>query len=242
VDAHVPQRARLGARVVRRWLAALTVLVAGCASTGDAPPREVTGMFVYRADAATITLCDSAQRLPVAMEGDHLALERAYRAASAGAGMPLLVSLEGAVEPRAGGYALVVKRFTGLWPRETCGQPLVRSPLRGTYWKLTRLNGTAVQWAANLREPHLLLAADDMRVTGSGGCNRLAGGFELSGSVLHFTGIAGTRMACPEGMAQEQAFVQALEKSARHAIRGSHLELLDAQGAMLARFEAVASK
>jgi heat shock protein HslJ len=46
-------------------------------------------------------------------------------------------------------------------------------------------------------------------------------------------------MACPTGMEQEQQFLQSLDKVERYRISGSHLELLDGAGAVLARFEAV---
>jgi hypothetical protein len=41
-------------------------------------------------------------------------------------------------------------------------------------------------------------------------------------------------------MEQEQRFRQAMTTVERYRIRGSHLELLDTAGAVVARFEAVA--
>ena len=101
-----------------------------------------------------------------------------------------------------------MERFVNVWPRETCGNPLVDSPLRGTYWKLVRLGETPVQVAENQREPHLVFARDELRVSGSGGCNRVTGGFELDGEKLKLGPMAGTMMACPAGMEQEQRFLQ----------------------------------
>lgn len=210
------------------------------------PRLALTGMFRYLADAASITLCADGRRLPVAMEADYLALERAYSAADP-KGQPLLVSLEGLIAPRRLGEegaapkpALVVERFDGLWPRETCGQPLATTPLRNTYWKLTRLDGASVVVAARQREPHLVLNAKEPRVAGSSGCNRVMGGFELDGDALRFGRLAGTMMACPEGMAQERTFLDALGQVAHWQVHGSHLEFFDAQRKLLARFEAVA--
>jgi heat shock protein HslJ len=68
----------------------------------------------------------------------------------------------------------------------------------------------------------------------------LTGSFELDGDKLRFRGMAGTMMACLAGMEQEQRFLQSLEKVARYRISGSHLEMLDETGAVIARFEAVA--
>jgi copper homeostasis protein (lipoprotein) len=44
------------------------------------------------------------------------------------------------------------------------------------------------------------------------------------------------------GCLQEQRFLQALGKVERHGIRGSHLEMLDGAGAVIARFEAVVQR
>jgi copper homeostasis protein (lipoprotein) len=137
-------------------------------------------MFTYMADAATITLCDDGRRLPVAMEADYRALEAAYLQARAQPGQALLVSLEGLITTRPSQEesqpprpTLVVQRFTNIWPRESCGQPLADGPLRGTYWKLVRLTDRPVQAAEGRQEPHLIFSTEEKRLSGSGGCNRV---------------------------------------------------------------------
>jgi hypothetical protein len=50
--------------------------------------------------------------------------------------------------------------------------------------------------------------------------------------------MAATMMACPDDV--DRRFRQALGQVERYRIRGSHLEMLDAAGAVVARFEAVA--
>ncbi len=213
------------------------------------PRLMLTGMFTYLADAASITLCVDGQRLPVAMGGDYRALEAAYRKAKPEPGQPLLVSLEGLIthrpsmeEGRPAQMTLVVERFISVWPRETCGNGLVDSPLRGTYWKLVRLGDNPVAAAMEQRKAHLVFAADGLQVAGSDGCNRLSGSFELDGERLRFGRMASTRMSCPDNLDQQQRFRQALEQVERYRIRGGHLEFFDATGAVSARFEAVALK
>jgi len=213
------------------------------------PRLPLTGMFSTLADAAGITLCADGQRIPVAMEGDYQALEAAYRSAASKPGQPLLASFDGLIAQRPSMEAsqppratVVVERFANVWPRETCGNTLADSPLRGTYWKLVRLGDSPVSAGARQREAHLIFANDAARVSGSGGCNRLTGGFELEGDKLHFSRIAGTLMACGEGVEQEKRFIDALGQVERYRIRGSHLDLLDAQGVARARLEAVALK
>jgi heat shock protein HslJ len=97
-----------------------------------------------------------------------------------------------------------------------------------------------VQVAEKQREPHLIFANYEPRISGSGGRNRLTGSFELDGDKLRLGRMAGSMMACATGMEQEQRFLRSIEKVERYRIIGSHLEMLDATGAVIARFEAVA--
>lgn len=211
------------------------------------PPDAVfEGMFTYLADAATITLCADNRRLPVAMEGDYKALETAYLKERQQPGQALLVSFEGRLAPRAAMEAgqppqlsVVVERFMNIWPRESCGHLQAASPFHDTYWKLVRLGETPVAAAEKQSEPHLIFASHESHVSGSGGCNRVMGGFKLDGDKLRFGHLASTMMACPTGMEQEQQFLQSLDKVERYRISGSHLELLDGAGTVIARFEAV---
>jgi uncharacterized lipoprotein YbaY/uncharacterized lipoprotein NlpE involved in copper resistance len=95
------------------------------------PRLHLAGMVRYLADAATIRLCATGVRLPVAMEADYPRLERAYlKAQPAGrAGQPLLVNLEGLITNRPSAESgqppqrtLVVERFVGVHPGQGCPQ------------------------------------------------------------------------------------------------------------------------
>ena len=92
--------------------------------------------------------------------------------------------------------------------------------------------------ASGQPEPHLILNSMTGRATGSGGCNRMTGSYELSGDRLSLGQMAGTLMACTEGMETERAFLDALGRVKGWRIAGQQLELLDAAGNMVARFEA----
>jgi putative lipoprotein len=109
--------------------------------------------------------------------------------------------------------------------------------LENTYWNLVRLGGEPVTVSAAQREPHLVLHSEDKRVAGFGGCNRMTGSYSLSGQKLSFSQMAGTMMACPDGMQYERAFYDALGKVAGWRIEGETLELFDAAGTSLAQFE-----
>lgn len=107
---------------LRTALLLAPVLLTACAT--DVPPLR--GLYRYMADAASFTDCATGRRLPVAQEGDNLALERAYLAARAAPGAPLLVTVQGRVldRPRQEGTgvepALVVDRFIAVAPSAQC--------------------------------------------------------------------------------------------------------------------------
>lgn len=89
------------------------------------PRLAMRGMFRYMADAALFEECLTGRRLPVMMEGDYLALERAYLGADHQPGEPILAALEGRIAVReqmegAPRASLVVERYIGLSPGETC--------------------------------------------------------------------------------------------------------------------------
>jgi copper homeostasis protein (lipoprotein) len=208
------------------------------------PQLHVRGMYRYMADAALFEECLTGKRFPVSFEADNIALERGYRDSGVEPGQPILVSLEGriaerpAMEGDASVMSLVPERFIGAWPGETCGARMATAELLDTYWKLTRLGDRPVIVHRDQREPHLILRSDGDRVSGFGGCNRLAGGFELDGSSIAFAQLASTMMACPEGMDTEQALSAALGEARSWRLVGTHLELFNGEGEMVARFEA----
>jgi heat shock protein HslJ/membrane-bound inhibitor of C-type lysozyme len=83
--------------------------------------------------------------------------------------------------------------------------------LTGATWQVTALGG------ATLIEPERLSLnfLDAGRVAGSSGCNRIIGGFTLTGEGLQFGPMASTMMACPDPlMEQERRMLDALEQVA----------------------------
>jgi len=110
--------------------------------------------------------------------------------------------------------------------------------LENTYWKLTRLGKVAVSMAPQQSEPHLVLTSESHRVSGSGGCNRLMGSYQLHGDELTFSHMASTMMACPEGMDTEKALLNALEEVKTWKVTQRKLELFDIDGNAVASLEA----
>jgi putative lipoprotein len=105
-------------------------------------------------------------------------------------------------------------------------------------WTLARLGGQPVTAGDKQRPPHLTMSSADKRVSGSGGCNRFTGSYTLAGDQLKFGHLAGTMMACVQGMELEQAFHEALGSTAAWRVTEQRLELLDASGTSLAQFTA----
>lgn len=208
-------------------------------------PMVLRGLYRYMADAATLQECRSDKHYPVLITRDHLALERAYLAAQTAPGMPLLAVIEGrfVLQPPEPGLAprdhLIVERFLTLRPDATCDPDVpARATLVNTYWRPVELGGKPVTVRAGTREPHLILDTKDSRVRGFSGCNGFGGSYALDGGKLGFKGIVSTMMACLPIGDLEQRFFAALKNTAGHALRGELLELRDADGRVLGRFEA----
>ncbi|MEJ2188117.1 MAG: META domain-containing protein, partial [Acidobacteriota bacterium] len=132
---------------------------------------------------------------------------------------------------------LVVDELDGVWPGETCGPRMSVSELENTYWKLTRLHDQPAIVPEGEREPHLVLRSEGSRATVFGGCNRMVGPYAIDGTAIDFGHMAMTQMACPTGMETENAFARALGAAVRYRLLAHHLELIDAEGTTVARFE-----
>ncbi|MCU0621006.1 MAG: META domain-containing protein [Gemmatimonadales bacterium] len=106
--------------------------------------------------------------------------------------------------------------------------------LNGTSWVLASLPGRA----ALAGRPVTAQFADG-KVAGSDGCNRYTAPYTLqNGGLTIGPNAAGTMMACPpEVMDQGKAVLAALTGARAHRIANDRLELLDADGKVLATFD-----
>lgn len=203
---------------------------------------ELRGMMVYFADAARFAECESGLSFAIAQEGDAVALERGYLREREGPGEPLLVTVRGSIARRPAMEgpdvdALVVERFMRAWPGLGCDDGAVDRPLEGVDWQLVELpGGVPVPEGA---VASLRLEREGRRVTGSTGCNRYDGSFELTGPRLHVDPTAMSRTQCPEpGLAQvERDFLEALRVTGSARVVGDRLELIGETG-VVARLRA----
>lgn len=101
----------------------------------------------------------------------------------------------------------------------------------GTNWTLTEINGAAPVGP----RPPTLEFFEPGRVSGTGGCNRITGGYTVDGDTISFGPLASTMMACAEEgvMEQERAYVQQLETVDRFSIEGDTLTLTADDGTTL---------
>lgn len=117
------------------------------------------------------------------------------------------------------------------------------APLVNTTWRLADLGGRVVDTAGG--SPVVLqLQAENARITGFAGCNRLFGGYLLDGDRLKFAQVGATKMACLDAarMQLEQDYFQMLSQVAAWKIDGNSLLLMDEGGTTLATFVATASQ
>jgi heat shock protein HslJ len=203
------------------------------------------GMFMYMADAGRFTECSSRQNWPVAKEGDNAALESAYSRARRRDGEETLVKVVGRVtmRPRMEGdgreRTLVVERFLDISPGERCGGGgTTNAALENTHWKLTSLGDRPVAVRSGQQEPYLMLNAETGRMSGWTACGDVSGHYRVKDQSLTFTTLMSMRTTCKSGADLERRYLAALRNVSRAKVTRQRLELFDARGKPLARFEA----
>jgi heat shock protein HslJ len=135
------------------------------------------------------------------------------------------------------GTALALTILLGACASTNQGQPPAQgSALPGTEWVLVSLHGEAP-----IAGKAITLRFEEGSVEGSGGCNTYGGSYATSEESLRLSDLYWTEMACmePEGiMAQEQAYLSALNSAAGYRIENDRLELTDEAGAQVLAFDA----
>lgn len=111
------------------------------------------------------------------------------------------------------------------------------SGLTSGEWALVALFGQPAPLGAEDRPATLAFEPDSGRVSGFAGCNRIFGGYALTGSSLSFGPLGMTRMACDKGMDLEHRYATALDSVRSYRVTGDTLELLGEDGATLARLQ-----
>ena len=77
-----------------------------------------------------------------------------------------------------------------------------------TQWNLIELNGSAVNVPGNEGQVYIYLQQEGDKLSGSDGCNRFFGSYDLSGASLQFHSVAQTLMACRGAFTDREARVR----------------------------------
>ena len=103
------------------------------------------------------------------------------------------------------------------------GSDAAANQLSGTTWTLIEMENR--EFGADA--PKLEFDRDQKRTSGSSGCNRFMGTFQMDGSMLTFSQIAGTRRACLDADMQrvETSFLKLLETTTRFEVQDNALRL-----------------
>ena len=119
---------------------------------------------------------------------------------------------------------MLVERFVGVWPDETCERAEGTASLTNTYWKILRLGETSISAVGEgRREPNLILRQGEPRFTATVGCNQLTGDFSLSGDALAFGPAAATTDGLPAPLDDWEARLgELIERTAGYRIDGQH--------------------
>ncbi len=209
------------------------------------PHLPLRGMLTYNGDTARFTECMTGRDYPLVKDGDYEALEHAYLAAGAEPGGPIMASFDGGIvqQPKDGPgsqQAVLVERFVGVWPGETCERTLGAATLTNTYWKVLRLGAADVAAGEGRREPNLILREGDRHFTATVGCDQITGSYTQNGERLQFAPQKAAATPCPAPLDEwEKQLGQVLTQTASWRIDGQTLELLDDRKNTLALLQAV---
>ena len=83
-------------------LAALASALTACVANDEPMPSdfEMTGLYMYMADAATFEDCSTGKRYPVLIEMAHIEVERNYLRSRESPGQPMLLTARFAIVER----------------------------------------------------------------------------------------------------------------------------------------------
>lgn len=122
-----------------------------------------------------------------------------------------------------------------------CATPNAQTnPLVGGSWKLESLRNAQGQTISALPEPFGTLEFNTKQAAGTTGCNRYFASYTQKGNNLSLGSAGSTTMACEEPrMAQESAFLAALQQVSAYRLHADQLELLDVSGNVQMTFSAL---
>ena len=199
--------------------------------TGSAGCNNYVTSYTVDGDAITIGPAASTRKMCVEPEG-VMEQEMAYLTALTTAAT---YSIQGdQLELRTADGALVASY-----------QPQTATQLTGVTWEVVNYNHNqqAVQGVL-LGTQITAVFGEDGQMSGTAGCNNYSAGYTVDGNAITIGPAISTMMFCgdPEGvMEQEMAYLQALPSAATYVAQGDRLDLLAADGTIVAIYTAQAA-
>lgn len=108
-------------------------------------------------------------------------------------------------------------------------QPQNNSGLNGKVWRLTAIDGNAV----NTDKATLSFDFDKNRVGGNGGCNGFGGTLSGGSGEIKISQVISTKMFCENGSDVENKYLPKLEQVNKYRIAGGKLQLLSSDKIVL---------
>ncbi|PWB54460.1 MAG: hypothetical protein C3F13_06815 [Anaerolineales bacterium] len=110
------------------------------------------------------------------------------------------------------------------------------SDMTDQIWMLAELNGNQLVAGSTISA----MFTQDGKISGSAGCNRYMGSYQISGSTISISStLATTMMMCESSlMNQEKVYLKALQEAKSYSIKADQLSLMDAGGKVLVTYQA----
>ncbi|WP_111893351.1 META domain-containing protein [Acinetobacter sp. MB5] len=103
-------------------------------------------------------------------------------------------------------------------------------------WQLYRIDGQTLSNQESTHLPYLRFDAANKQVSGSDGCNRIFGSYQIQGNTLHLSPLASTKMMCIDDMQISDQFHLALAKVESFSIEQQTLKLKDQSNHVIMEF------
>ncbi|MFD2919371.1 META domain-containing protein [Terrimonas rubra] len=106
-------------------------------------------------------------------------------------------------------------------------------PLTSTKWVLTSFTDNGKDNKVSNSRAFIKFDDSKQSVGGNGSCNNFGGSYTLDGNKLSVSKVFSTKMFCQDVQKTEDSFLRLLETATRYEIKGDHLTIYNAQGAIL---------
>ncbi len=213
--------------------------------------QEISGMYSYMADTGLFSPCgEDKKHLPVALEGDNIALQRAYLKNRYQPGKSLLVTIKAhiAARPKMEGEGkqstIIVDKFINIHQQERCTGIVPPSSLTNTYWKLVELKGERLDnneiWLhnqGNSRDIHFIIHQNN-KLKGFAGCNRFSGKTSYTDKQIKLDFLLHNNKTCP-AISLEKTIINVWSNADSYSIKGESLQLYNKNKQTIARFIAI---